>query len=111
VARARPKVQLTEEAVDRALREVDGLSRLVVNAKPKSAKEGLEVGSDGGVVVRVNAPPVDGKANARILHVIAAAIGVSVSEVSIARGETARAKELVIARPLEDVRTRLLSAG
>ena len=77
-------------------RDVDGGVRLVIAAKPKSSKEGVGV-KDGVVVVRVSAAPEDGKANARVVEVVAAFLSVARSRVSIVRGETARQKELFIA--------------
>jgi uncharacterized protein (TIGR00251 family) len=77
-------------------RDVDGGARLVISAKPKSSKEGVSV-KDGVVVVRVSAPPEDGKANARVVEVVAAFVGIPRSRVSIVRGETARQKELFLA--------------
>lgn len=76
-------------------RDVDGGARLAISAKPKSSKEGVSV-KDGVVVVRVSAPPEDGKANARVVDVVAAFLSVPRSRVQIVRGETARQKELRI---------------
>lgn len=45
---------------------------------------------------RVRAPPEDGKANAALEAMIAKALGVAKSKVSVARGHTARIKVLEI---------------
>lgn len=81
----------------------------MVSVKPKSKKEGLEVGPDGGVLVRVSAPPVEGKANERIVEVLAAALGLPRSGVRLVRGETARHKELELELSGAEARARLLS--
>jgi hypothetical protein len=47
---------------------------------------------DGAVVVRVTAPPVDGRANDALCRLIAEAAGVAPSRVSVVRGHTARDK-------------------
>ena len=47
---------------------------------------------DGVVVIRVTAPPVDGKANAALCRLIAKRAGVAPSRVEIVRGHTAREK-------------------
>ena len=46
----------------------------------------------GAVVVRVTAPPVDGKANAALCALIAKAAGVPGSHVEVVRGQTSRDK-------------------
>lgn len=107
MAKRRVPIALTDAALESALRDVDGRARLVVSVKPKSKKEGLEVGPDGGVLVRVSAPPVEGKANERIIEVLAKALGVPRSGVRLVRGETARHKELEVELPSEEVRARL----
>jgi uncharacterized protein YggU (UPF0235/DUF167 family) len=51
------------------------------------------VGERGGsVVIRVTAPPVDGKANDALCRLIAKAAGVAPSKVSVVRGHAAREK-------------------
>ena len=51
------------------------------------------VGERGGaIVIRVTAPPVDGKANAALCAFVARAAGVSASRVSVVRGQTSRDK-------------------
>jgi uncharacterized protein len=44
------------------------------------------------LIARVTAPPVDGKANAALCRLLARAVGVAPSRVSIVHGETARTK-------------------
>jgi uncharacterized protein YggU (UPF0235/DUF167 family) len=46
------------------------------------------------VVIRVSAPPVDGKANVALCRFVAARAGVARSAVSVVRGESARDKLL-----------------
>ena len=51
------------------------------------------VGERGGaLVVRVTAPPVDGKANAALCALLADRVGVPTSSVSVVRGAAARDK-------------------
>jgi uncharacterized protein len=51
---------------------------------------------DGAVVIRVTAPPVDGKANDALCRLIAKAAGVAPSRVTVVRGHTARDKVLAV---------------
>lgn len=111
MAKPRVPVEVSEAALSVALRDVEGGARLVVSVKPKAKQEGLEVGPDGGVLVRVAAPPVDGKANARLVEVLAAALGLPRSGVRLVRGETARHKELELDLAAADARERLLGNG
>ena len=46
----------------------------------------------GAVVIRVTAPPVDGKANAALCAFVAQRAGVPRSRVSVVRGSTSRDK-------------------
>jgi len=78
------------------MKVVDGTVRLVVQVKPRSSKEGVARAADGSLVVRVRAPPVDGEANARLVEVLAAALGVRKGDVSVVRGASARHKELAV---------------
>lgn len=51
----------------------------------------------GGVVkVKVAAPPVEGKANNRLVEVLSAALGVRKSQVEIMRGAASRVKTIRI---------------
>ena len=47
-------------------------------------------------MVRVTAPPVDGKANAALCRLIAKRAGVPPSNVTVARGQTSRDKVLEV---------------
>jgi uncharacterized protein YggU (UPF0235/DUF167 family) len=49
---------------------------------------------DGAVVIRVTAPPVDGKANAALCRLVAKKAGVAPSDVTVLRGHTGRDKTL-----------------
>lgn len=99
------------EVVKRAVRTVEGTVRVVVQAKPRSKVEGIEAGRDGGLVVRVRAPPVEGAANERIIEVLAGILGVRRSALTLVRGETARHKELAVSGlTLADVIARLAAS-
>ena len=46
----------------------------------------------GALLVRVTAPPVDGKANEAVRKLVAKRLGVPVSRISVVRGESSRDK-------------------
>ena len=56
------------------------------------------VGERGGaIVIRVTAPPVDGRANEALCRLIAKAAGVAPSSVQIVRGHSSRDKVVRVA--------------
>ncbi len=76
--------------------EKDGGVILDVAVKPRASREGVGPVQAERLVVSVNAPPVDGKANEAVVRVLAATFGVSRSAVTIVRGETGRKKTVRI---------------
>jgi hypothetical protein len=77
--------------------EKDGAVLVDIAVKPRSAREGVGPVHGDRLVVAVNAPPVDGKANEAVIRVLAEAFGVPRSAVTIVRGETGRKKTVRIA--------------
>lgn len=67
-----------------------------VHATPKSGRDEIVGWRGGELQVRVTAPPENGKANAAVCKVVARALGVAKSSVSVARGETSRHKTLEV---------------
>jgi len=71
---------------------------LRVKARTQCRDEGLVAGEDA-LHVRVNAPPVEGRANKRVLVVVAEAFGVPKSRVKLTHGARSRLKRVRIERP------------
>jgi uncharacterized protein (TIGR00251 family) len=71
----------------------DGTSATVsVRVVPRSSKEGV-AGFEGGVVrIRLNAPPVEGKANEALVRFFSKALGVPKGRVSLVAGGRGRNK-------------------
>ena len=71
----------------------DGPSATVsVRVVPRSSKEGV-AGFEGGIVrIRLNAPPVEGKANEALVRFFAKAVGVPKSRITLVAGERGRSK-------------------
>lgn len=64
------------------------------------AKRSEVAGLHGGrLKIRLVAPPMDGKANAALIDMVAVAFGVAKTAVSIQRGHGSRQKTLSITRP------------
>ncbi|HMJ03046.1 MAG TPA: DUF167 domain-containing protein [Conexibacter sp.] len=65
---------------------------LHVRVIPRARRDEVAGERDGRVLVRVTAPPVDGKANAAVCALLADLAGVAKGAVSVVRGETSRDK-------------------
>ena len=63
-----------------------------VKAKPRSKKEGVKEITKEYLEVRVNQPPEKGKANGRIIELLAEYFNVPKSRVRLVRGETSKEK-------------------
>ncbi|WP_303810620.1 DUF167 domain-containing protein [Sandarakinorhabdus limnophila] len=71
----------------------DAQDCLMLRVTPNAGADTLTV-ADGIVQVRVTATPEAGKANAAVLALLAKALGVPKSALSIVRGETGRDKRV-----------------
>lgn len=69
---------------------------LDVRVIPRAARDELAGMRDGRLLVRVSAPPVDGRANAAVCALLAKAAGVPRGAVSVVRGASARDKRVRI---------------
>jgi hypothetical protein len=81
---------------------------LRVRAQPRASKDALGGERLGALVLRVTAPPVDGRANEAVARLLAAALGVPASAVHVVKGTTGRDKLVAIeGLGAEAVRARL----
>jgi uncharacterized protein (TIGR00251 family) len=88
------------------------LGQIAIRVTPRSARPGVggwRAGADGRdeLEVRVAEAPADGSANAAIVKLLAKALGVSRSEVTITAGLTSRHKRVSVPFAPEEVRERL----
>lgn len=70
--------------------------KINVQVKPKSKKESVELLPDGTYVVRVNVPPVEGKANEKVQELIANFLDLPKSSVTLVAGHKSKKKVFVI---------------
>jgi len=81
-----------------------------IRLHPRGGRDAVIGERDGAVLIRISAPPVDGKANAALIAFVAKRLGVPKSSVTIVRGEAARNKVIrVDGRAADDVRSTLLA--
>jgi uncharacterized protein (TIGR00251 family) len=81
---------------------------LRVRVQPRAAREGLGGVRSGALVVRLSAPPVEGRANEALLRYVAGLLHVPPSAVRLQQGARGRDKLLLVAgATAEAVRARL----
>jgi hypothetical protein len=85
---------------------------VAVRVKPRSAKPGIGRWREGPdrrqeLEIRVAQAPADGAANEAVLTLLAKALGVSRSELSIISGGASRHKRIAIPFDLADARGRI----
>jgi uncharacterized protein (TIGR00251 family) len=69
---------------------------VTVRVKPHARTGTLEIRNDSSLIARLAAPPVDGKANAALVELLAEHFGVPRSKVRIKSGASARVKLIEI---------------
>lgn len=89
-------------AADEIWRLVSSDRKICVRVTPNAKSESIaiaspELGAPPVLQIRVTVPPEGGKANATVIALLAKALGIRKSAISIAHGETGRNKILEIA--------------
>jgi uncharacterized protein (TIGR00251 family) len=76
------------------VRTADALVSIAV--KPRSTRAGVTGSPEGTITVRVHAPAAEGAANRECVALLAEALGVPKSAVTIVRGEKSRSKQIAV---------------
>jgi len=85
--------------------------RLSLRVQPRASRNEIVGWQDATLKLRVTAPPVDGAANAAIARLLARALGVSPSSISVVKGHQAREKIVEVAGlGAAEIRRRLAEA-
>jgi uncharacterized protein len=85
------------------------MADLAIRVQPRAKRSEVAGERGGAVVIRVSAPPVDGKANEAACRLIAERVGVPKSAVRVVRGESSRDKLVRIdGLSADEARTALL---
>ncbi len=67
---------------------------LEVRVKPNARTSSLEQAEDGNWLAQLKSPPIDGKANAELIALVAAHFGLRKSQVAIKSGASGRTKRI-----------------
>ena len=67
-------------------------TELRVRVQPRAGRDEIAGERGGAILVRVTAPPVDGRANAALVKLLAKRTGVARGRFSVVRGERSRNK-------------------
>jgi len=86
---AKPKPDFPAAAAIRALADEQG--RLALRVTPGARVEAVEIAA-GKLTIKVRAKPTDGEANEAVLAMLAKALGVPGSRLTLLRGATSREK-------------------
>jgi hypothetical protein len=81
---------------------------LPVRAVPRASKNEIQGIHGDALKIRLQAPPVDGKANEALIRFLSDTLDIPRSQISVASGETGRNKSVLIAGTTrDDLITRL----
>jgi uncharacterized protein len=72
------------------------MARLKVRVQPRARRDELAGERDGALLVRVTAPPVEGKANEATRKLLAKRLGIAPGRVAVVRGASSRDKVVEI---------------
>ncbi len=71
-------------------------AELLVRVQPRASRTELAGERDGRLLIRVTAPPADGKANAAVRALLAKRLRVPRGSIRIAAGQTGRDKRITV---------------
>jgi uncharacterized protein (TIGR00251 family) len=82
---------------------------VAIRLQPRSSRDQVLGERDGAIAIKLQAPPVDGEANAALLRFVARRLGVPPRDVTLVRGATSRSKWIAVqGRSAAQVRAALL---
>jgi uncharacterized protein len=80
-----------------------------IEVKPNSRKNEICKSPRGGIMVRLNAAPVDGKANEALINYLSDYFNISKSKIKLEKGNTSRLKKISVSENIESIKS-LISA-
>ena len=85
------------------------MARIAVRVQPRSSKNEIAGEREGALIVRVTAPPVEGRANDAVRKLLAKRLGIAPGRVTVVRGASGRDKLVQIDGMEADAVRRALS--
>jgi uncharacterized protein (TIGR00251 family) len=93
------------------LEEKDGFLILNLRVVPRASKDAIQGRLGDALKVRIQAPPVEGKANAYLVKFLSKLWKIPRRDIEILSGETGRNKRIRILNPPDELHKELLSIG
>jgi len=87
------------------IRSKGGDTILTCRVHPNAPQNRIEKVQDDQLIVRLNSPPVEGKANKALIKLLAKTLHLAPSRITILQGETSRIKVQVI----EDIKLEIVA--
>jgi len=81
--------------------------RMHIKVKPNSKKDEVIRGADGKIMVRIKAPPAEGKANKYLIAYLAEYFDIPNSRITLLKGETNQYKTIDVQADEADILRRL----
>ncbi len=75
-------------------KDTNGAVTFAVKVVPRASKNEIAGFAGDAIKVRLNAPPVEGRANDALVNFLAETLNVSRAQIEIVRGETSRIKSV-----------------
>lgn len=82
--------------MDLDIREKGNGITLMCYVTPRAKKSQIKGVREGAIAVAVSAPPLQGRANQELIRIIATALNIPASRISLLKGERGRNKSLFI---------------
>lgn len=79
-----------------AIRESEGVSSFLVRVQPRARRNEIDGEWQGALRIRLNVPPVEGRANQSLRRFLADHLNVPMGAVRIASGERSRLKRVEV---------------
>lgn len=75
------------------------IKTLHIKVKPNAKQQSIQIAEEGSLIVSLKSPPVEGKANAELIKILAAEFKVAKSDIQIKSGLSSKYKRVEIDIP------------